>query len=85
MGGLRPYTTEVATPAFRETIAAHWQQVARESGLPFNDAALAREGFVYDTEPACRAVVAVRATARSRARFPTSSACSTRSTPKGAT
>jgi putative protein-disulfide isomerase len=67
MGGLRPYATEAATPAFRETIAGHWAQVARESGLAFNDAALAREGFVYDTEPACRAVVAVRATDPGRA------------------
>ncbi|MDH5263663.1 MAG: DsbA family protein [Betaproteobacteria bacterium] len=62
MGGLRPYNTETASPAFREMIAGHWEHVARESSLPFNDAALAREGFVYDTEPASRAVVAVRAT-----------------------
>jgi len=61
MGGLRPYETEAATPAFRGTIAGHWAQVAQESGLPFNDAALARDGFVYDTEPACRAVVVARA------------------------
>jgi putative protein-disulfide isomerase len=62
MGGLRPYDTEKASPAFREMIAGHWEHVARECGLHFNGAALAREGFVYDTEPACRAVVAVRAT-----------------------
>ena len=66
MGGLRPYETEAATPAFREMIAGHWEHVARESGLTFNDAALRREGFVYDTEPACRAVVAVRATDATR-------------------
>jgi putative protein-disulfide isomerase len=34
--------------------------VARETGVRFGDAALAREGFVYDTEPACRAVAAAR-------------------------
>ena len=67
MGGLRPYSTEKATPEFREMIAGHWQHVAKESGLPFNEAALAREGFVYDTEPACRAVVAVRAMDTARA------------------
>jgi putative protein-disulfide isomerase len=67
MGGLRPYHTEKATPSFREMIAGHWAHVARESGLPFVDAALAREGFVYDTEPACRAVVAMRAADASRA------------------
>jgi putative protein-disulfide isomerase len=41
--------------------------VAEETGLAFNDAALDREGFVYDTEPACRAVVAARATDPARA------------------
>ena len=67
MGGLRPYTREAATEAFRETIRGHWAHVAKASGLPFDDTALAREGFVYDTEPACRAVVTVRALAPGRA------------------
>jgi len=67
MGGLRAYNTETLTPEFRRSTAEHWTHVARESGLPFDDAALAREGFVYDTEPACRAVVAVRATDAARA------------------
>lgn len=67
MGGLRPYNTEPSSPAFREMLAGHWAQVARETGLAFNDAALAREDFVYDTEPACRAVVAVRAMDAARA------------------
>lgn len=67
MGGLRPYNTEPASPAFREMLAGHWAQVARETGLGFNDAALAREGFIYDTEPACRAVVAMRAMDAARA------------------
>lgn len=64
MGGLRAYNTAKADPAFRETIAGHWAHVAAESGLAFNESALAREGFVYDTEPACRAVVVARATDR---------------------
>lgn len=67
MGGLRPYHAERSTAEFRASIAEHWAHVARESGLPFDDAALAREDFVYDTEPACRAVVAVRATDAGRA------------------
>jgi putative protein-disulfide isomerase len=60
MGGLRPYNRERATPAFRDTIKSHWAAVAQESGLTFNDAALMRDGFVCDTEPACRAVVTAR-------------------------
>lgn len=67
MGGLRAFNAEVTTPAFRATIAGHWAHVAMETGLPFNDGALAREGFVYDTEPACRAVVAIRAADPARA------------------
>ena len=35
--------------------------------MSFDDAALQSPGFVYDTEPACRAVVAVRATDAARA------------------
>lgn len=37
--------------------------VAERSGVPFShapDAAMRREGFVYDTEPACRVVVMAR-------------------------
>ena len=30
------------------------------SGLPFSTSGMAQPGFVYDTEPACRAVVAAR-------------------------
>lgn len=60
MGGLRAGNREPMTPAFREMLAGHWDHVRRESGLAFTTAALDRPGFVYDTEPACRAVVAAR-------------------------
>ena len=60
MGGLRAFNTDVLTPSFRETLLGHWRHVADASGLPFNPGALDREGFVYDTEPACRAVVTAR-------------------------
>lgn len=67
MGGLRPYESEPVSPAFREMLAGQWGHVGRETGLAFDDAVVSREGFVYDTEPACRAVVAVRATVAARA------------------
>ncbi len=57
MGGLRAGNREPASAALKAMLREHWTHVARESGLPFNDAALDRPGFVYDTEPACRAVV----------------------------
>lgn len=67
MGGLRAGNRQAMTPAFRDMLAGHWDHVRRESGLPITAAALERPGFVYDTEPACRAVVAVRALAPERA------------------
>ncbi len=60
MGGLRPYNTEPMSPAFREMLRGHWQHVARASGLPFSEAIFGQPGFVYDTEPPCRAVVTAR-------------------------
>ena len=41
MGGLRAYSTEAVTPEFRRSTAERWSHVARESGLPFGDAARA--------------------------------------------
>jgi putative protein-disulfide isomerase len=60
VGGLRPYTTEVMDEAKKATILSHWEKVADASGLPFVDTALSRSDFIYNTEPACRAVVAAR-------------------------
>ncbi|MGZ5084350.1 MAG: DsbA family protein [Usitatibacter sp.] len=65
MGGLRPFNREAMSDAFRNMLREHWRHVAQASGLPFSEATLAREGFVYDTEPACRAVVTARAMAPS--------------------
>lgn len=60
MGGLRPGTTEPMDAAMRATIRKHWQQVAQATQQPFDLNLLERTDFVYDTEPACRAVVTVR-------------------------
>lgn len=61
MGGLRAYNREPMSAPFREMLRGHWRHVAQVSGLPFSEAIFDREGFVYDTEPACRAVVTARA------------------------
>lgn len=58
LGGLRPGTAEPVTDAFREEILHHWQQVQARTGQPFRFEGALPEGFVYDTEPASRAVVA---------------------------
>jgi len=63
MGGLRPYTTEPLAPGRADELFGHWQHVHDASGLPFAPAphgALHAPGFVYDTEPASRATIAVR-------------------------
>ncbi len=60
VGGLRAYNEKVTDDALRSKLLEHWRQVAERTGLPFVDDGLKRENFVYDTEPACRAVVAAR-------------------------
>ena len=71
MGGLRPYNMQSMSPAFKDMLRGHWEHVREASGLPFSTKVLERDDFVYDTEPACRAVVAARAidSARSFACF----------------
>jgi len=59
LGGLRPGETAPMTAAGREDILHHWNQVHQRTGQPFRFEAALPEGFVYDTEPAARAVVAV--------------------------
>jgi len=60
MGGLRPFNREPMSEAFRAMLREHWTHVHEASGLPLAPAALQIDGFAYDTEPACRAVVTVR-------------------------
>ncbi len=59
LGGLRPGTTEPVTPQFREEILHHWRDVHKMTGQPFAFEGAMPEGFVYDPEPASRAVIAV--------------------------
>ncbi|WP_342052122.1 MULTISPECIES: DsbA family protein [unclassified Cupriavidus] len=61
VGGIRAGATDLLDDAGKRFRLQHWARVEQASGLPFNrEAFLAREGFVYDTEPICRAVVAAR-------------------------
>ena len=61
VGGLRAGGTEVLDQAGKQFRLTHWARVEAASGLPFNrEALMARENFVYDTEPVCRAVVTAR-------------------------
>lgn len=60
MGGLRAHNTQVMDAASKTVTLDHWKLVRDATGLPFVDTAMQADGFIYDTEPACRAVVAVR-------------------------
>ena len=60
LGGLAVGTTEALDDEGKRTIRAHWDHVADLTGQPFDYRFFEREAFVYDTEPACRAVVAAR-------------------------
>ncbi|MHA6204858.1 DsbA family protein [Dyella soli] len=61
VGGLRPGETAVMPRHQRLARLEHWSRVEAASGLPFNrEAFLANDNLVYDTEPACRAVVTAR-------------------------
>lgn len=59
LGGLRPYTREPIDERLREEILHHWQEVHKMTGQEFSFDGALPHGFVYDTEPASRAVVAV--------------------------
>jgi len=60
MGGLRPGTDAPMTEEAKQAIRPHWGQVTEASGQPFDYGFFDREGFVYDTDPAARAVVVMR-------------------------
>lgn len=60
LGGLRPGTSEPMDETMKRDIEAHWRHVGEATGQPFDFAFFDREGFVYDTEPPSRAIVAVR-------------------------
>ncbi|WP_250475336.1 DsbA family protein [Caballeronia sp. GAFFF1] len=61
VGGVSAGTTEVLSDTERQFRLQHWSRVEALSGLPFDRAAfVARQLFIYDTEPVCRAVVTAR-------------------------
>jgi putative protein-disulfide isomerase len=60
MGGLRTGSGAALDPSTRRYILNHWQAVHEATGQPFRFDDALPDGFVYDTEPACRAVVTAR-------------------------
>ena len=60
MGGLRAGNTKPMRAEDKAYIRDAWTRVGAASGQHFDMAFFERDGFIYDTEPACRAVVTVR-------------------------
>ena len=61
-GGLRPGSGAqvLDDDNLRSYLIHHWDQVGAASGQPFNEKALATDGWVYDTEYPARSVVTMR-------------------------
>jgi putative protein-disulfide isomerase len=60
VGGLRPLTAEPMSGRAKAEVRHHWADVENASGQSFDYSFFDRDGFIYDTEPACRALVTVR-------------------------
>jgi putative protein-disulfide isomerase len=60
VGGLAAGETRAMDAATKAEVAEHWRHVEEATGQPFDHAFFDREGFVYDTEGPCRAVVVAR-------------------------
>ena len=59
MGGLRPYNTEKAID-MADFLKAHWVEINQRTKQPFTFNILNDKNFVYDTEPASRAIIVAR-------------------------
>ncbi|WP_036997295.1 DsbA family protein [Metapseudomonas resinovorans] len=62
-GGLRTGHGAALDAHTKRYILEHWQAVNQATGQPFRFEGALPEGFVYDTEPACRALVVARSLA----------------------
>ena len=60
MGGLRAGNTQPMSKQDRAYIREAWGNVEAASGKPFDYDFFKMPNFVYDTEPACRAIVTMR-------------------------
>lgn len=66
VGGLMPNVKNLLSDESKSEIRHHWEQVHETTGQPFCFDFFEREGFTYNTEPSCRAVVAARSIAPER-------------------
>ena len=67
LGGLRPGNSKPMNAQTAAELRGHWTHVAEASGQDFADCAIDTAGFVYDTDPAARAVALARRTGKTLA------------------
>jgi putative protein-disulfide isomerase len=60
LGDLQAYATEPLQHEEKERLAVSWNRVQERTNLPFNYQFFLQSGYVYNTEPACRALLCVR-------------------------
>ena len=60
MGGLQTEELSTLSDSSREEVFHHWHQVEKMTGQDFLFDNALPEGFIYNTEAACRAVITVR-------------------------
>lgn len=60
-GPLGRSTGEPMRDKDKQAVRKHWQHVIELTGQPFDVSFFDRDGFVYDTAPACRALALMRA------------------------
>ncbi len=59
-GDLQAHTDEPLDQEDKDSMAVSWHRVQQETYLPFDFRFFTRNNFVYNTEPACRALLCVR-------------------------
>lgn len=60
MGGLFPGVSKPMEEHRKAEVRKHWEHVNAATGQPFDYGFFTRSGFVYDTEPASRALVTAK-------------------------
>lgn len=58
LGGLKPGETEPMPAAQRDEVLNHWKEVEKMTSQPFKIDSALPPGFIYDTEPAAKSVIA---------------------------
>lgn len=59
-GGLRPFNTEPVKDSMRQMLTDTYARIGQLTGQPFGTCPSLQPGFVYDSEPASRAMVTMR-------------------------